>query len=250
MKILKHLFGETEAATTDELLEMAGRALDHACTSELNCSFIGEDGKVYVLTVEACISRAADDHAVELLTGAMLAEKPAEPVAPIESAPADDRLLRTPNGGRLPRTVRELVASARNGLAAIRRCGRPDYDGTYFIRRYGKTPEHLIDEYRNAVPQDPGYWVFASRLGETLRRVGGFDAYRLLPGAVDPDALVLSGDGVPDAIVQFEVPEGLDSGKPIYLSTPELRGFMMFSGDCDLLQVLCELGIRLPGEGR
>jgi hypothetical protein len=57
-----------EPVSEEDLLEQAGRLLDKSCSHEIcgEVAFEGEDGKIYVGTVEFCIAEAADWYAKEL----------------------------------------------------------------------------------------------------------------------------------------------------------------------------------------
>jgi hypothetical protein len=72
MKILKFINnGEMDAgaATTDELLRQAGRILDKACSHDMlgEVAFEAEDGKTYIMTVEAVIGEANPEYVADLI---------------------------------------------------------------------------------------------------------------------------------------------------------------------------------------
>jgi hypothetical protein len=71
-KIHKYLAsGEAsgEARNYNDLLEELGNLLDHACSHDIfgDVLFEGEDGKVYVASVEGCIMEANPDYVKEIL---------------------------------------------------------------------------------------------------------------------------------------------------------------------------------------
>ena len=76
MKIKKFIRGgifglhEEDIGGTDQLLDIAGRALDKAYSHEImgEVVFEGEDGKIYCGTVEYCISEAHPDYVKDVLS--------------------------------------------------------------------------------------------------------------------------------------------------------------------------------------
>lgn len=74
MKIKKWIHdghdGLSDVGSTEELLERAGDILDSACAYDIagDISFIGDDGKVYVGSVEFVIGEASPEYAEELLS--------------------------------------------------------------------------------------------------------------------------------------------------------------------------------------
>jgi len=62
-------FNSDGITTDDQLLSVAGRLLDKACSHEIvgEVLFEGEDGKMYVGTVEFIISEANPDYVKDVL---------------------------------------------------------------------------------------------------------------------------------------------------------------------------------------
>jgi hypothetical protein len=82
MKIKKWLIcprGFEDNETTEEILKGAGRSLDQAYSHDIvgECIFEGEDGKMYVGTVEFVISEANPDYVKDLMDAdAVLSKEP------------------------------------------------------------------------------------------------------------------------------------------------------------------------------
>jgi hypothetical protein len=58
-----------DAMTQDEILESCGNLLDHSCSHDIvgEAMFLATDGKYYVITVEAMITKANPAYAKDFL---------------------------------------------------------------------------------------------------------------------------------------------------------------------------------------